>query len=171
MTPDTSSLKPLADDATALLKALAHPVRLTICCQLRDTEMSVGDIESQLGFKQPRLSRELAKLRDEGLVETRRESRVIFYRLTDNPRVRAMIDAICGVMLGKTPAPNVTNTDVFVIIQKLSFFFRMAPVGSHEGPGRAPKVVGASQLGPREPSGKLIRSMGALFWRSWICKR
>jgi len=110
VTPDTSSLKPLADDATALLKALAHPVRLTICCQLRDTEMSVGDIESQLGFKQPRLSRELAKLRDEGLVETRRESRVIFYRLTDNPRVRAMIDAICGVMLGKTPAPNVTNT-------------------------------------------------------------
>ena len=66
---------------------------------------------------------------------------------------------------------NVTNTDVFVILQKLIFFFRMAPVGFQEGPGRAPKVVGAPQLGPREPSGKLIRSIGALFWRSWICKR
>lgn len=103
MTPDTSSLKPIADEATALLKALAHPVRLTICCQLRDNEMSVGDIEMQLGFKQPRLSRELAKLRDEGLVETRRESKVIFYRLADHPRGRAMIDAICGVMLNKAP--------------------------------------------------------------------
>jgi DNA-binding transcriptional ArsR family regulator len=101
MIPDTSSLKPLADEATSLLKALAHPLRLTICCQLRDTEMSVGDIETQLGFKQPRLSRELAKLRDEGLVETRRESKVIFYRLADHPRGRAMIDAICAVMLNK----------------------------------------------------------------------
>lgn len=104
MTPDTSSLKPLADEATALLKALAHPVRLTICCQLRDTEMSVGDIETQLGFKQPRLSRELAKLRDEGFVETRRESKVIFYRLAKDQRMRGMIDAICGVMLNK-PVP------------------------------------------------------------------
>ena len=65
--------------------------------------------------------------------------------------------------------PNVTNSNVFVILQKFSFFFRMAPVGFQEGPGRAPKVVGAPQLGPREPSGKLIRSIGALFWRSWIC--
>ena len=82
MTPDTSSLKPLADEATALLKALAHPVRLTICCQLREQEMSVGDIETQLGFKEPRLSRELANLRDEGLVETRRERlRVVGQRL------------------------------------------------------------------------------------------
>ena len=67
-------------------------------------------------------------------------------------------------------APNITNTDVFVILQKLSFFFRMAPVGFQEGPGRAPKVVGAPQLGLREPSGKFIRSIGALFWRSGICK-
>ena len=114
MTPDTSSLKPLADEATALLKALAHPVRLTICCQLREQEMSVGDIETQLGFKQPRLSRELAKLRDEGLVETRRESKVVFYRLSDSPRVRAMVGAICGVMLGKAvPADEARQPPLF----------------------------------------------------------
>ena len=39
----------------------------------------------------------------------------------------------------------------------------MAPVGFQECPGRAPKVGGAPQLGPREPLGKLIRSIGALF--------
>ena len=93
MTPISKDLAPLANEATELLKALAHPERLIICCQLRDTEMSVGDIETTLGIKQPRLSRELSKLRDTGLV---------FYTLSDTPRVRNMVDAICAVMLGKT---------------------------------------------------------------------
>lgn len=106
MTPDTASLAPLADEATALLKALAHPVRLTICCQLSQKEMSVGEIETELGIRQPRLSRELSKLRDEGFVETRRASKLIYYRLSDRPRVRAMVKAICGVMLGTAPPPE-----------------------------------------------------------------
>ena len=101
MKPETKAMNALAAEATALLKTLAHPARLIICCQLRDCEMSVGDMEAQLGVKQPRLSRELAKLREEGLVETRRESKVIFYRLSDAPRVREMIDSICAVMLNK----------------------------------------------------------------------
>ena len=101
MTPDSASLAPLADEATSLLKALAHPARLVICCQLKDKEMSVGDMEERLGIKQPRLSRELGKLREEGFVQTRRESKVIFYRLSDAPRLRSMVDAICAVMLDK----------------------------------------------------------------------
>lgn len=102
MTPISKDLAPLANEATELLKALAHPERLIICCQLRDTEMSVGDIETTLGIKQPRLSRELSKLRDTGLVTTRKESKLVFYTLSDAPRVRNMVDAICAVMLGKT---------------------------------------------------------------------
>ncbi|HAY07168.1 MAG TPA: ArsR family transcriptional regulator, partial [Hyphomonas sp.] len=90
------------DEATALLKALAHPARLTICCQLRQQEMSVGDMEARLGIKQPRLSRELGKLREDGLVVTRRESKVVFYQLSDAPRLREMVDAVCAVMLGQT---------------------------------------------------------------------
>jgi DNA-binding transcriptional ArsR family regulator len=96
-----------ACEASELLKALAHPARLTICCQLRDTEMSVSDLEASLGIRQPRLSRELARLREEGFVETRRASKLVFYRLSAKPRVREMVDAICAVMLGKPvqPAP------------------------------------------------------------------
>jgi len=104
MTPDTRRMQPLAEEATALLKALAHPARLMICCQLREREMSVGEIEKTLGIRQPRLSRELGKLREEGLVETRRESKVVFYRLTGEGRVQAMMDAICQVMLGQAAA-------------------------------------------------------------------
>ena len=105
MTPESRDLLPLADEASALLKALSHPARLMICCQLRDQEMSVSEIEETLGIRQPRLSRELGKLREEGLVETRRESKAVFYRLPTDGRVAPMIDAICAVMLGK-PAPQ-----------------------------------------------------------------
>ncbi len=108
MTPLSKDLAPLAVEATELLKALAHPERLMICCQLRDTELSVGDIETTLGIKQPRLSRELSKLRETGLVTTRKESKLVFYTLSDKPRVREMVDAICAVMLGKA-APSPTN--------------------------------------------------------------
>lgn len=106
MTPDSQTLAPLADEATTLLKALAHPARLLICCQLRAQEMSVGDMEERLGIRQPRLSRELGKLREEGLVQTRRESKVVFYQLSDAPRLRAMVDAICAVMLGNPASPE-----------------------------------------------------------------
>ena len=100
MTLAVRDMEPLAEQATTLLKALAHPARLLICCQLRDNEMSVGEIEETLGVRQPRLSRELSKLREEGLVETRRESKVVFYRLSDK-RARAMVDAVCAVMLDR----------------------------------------------------------------------
>ena len=50
-----------------------------------------------------------------------------------------------------------------------TLFFRTSGISG--GSRETPKVVGAPQLGPRELSGKLIRSIGALFWRSWICKR
>jgi len=107
MTPLSTDLAPLASEATELLKALAHPERLMICCQLRDQEMSVGDIETTLGIKQPRLSRELSKMRDTGLVKTRKKSKLVFYTLSDTPRVRQMVDAICAVMLGKVTPPTV----------------------------------------------------------------
>ena len=107
MTPIARQMAPLAEETTALLKALAHPARLMICCQLRGGERSVGDLEEILGVKQPRLSRELGKLREEGLLETRRASKVVFYRLAETSRVGVMIDAVSAVMLGEgAPSPN-----------------------------------------------------------------
>lgn len=106
MTIDPKQLLPLADEATALLKALSHPARLRICCQLRQGELSVGQIESLLDIRQPRLSRELAKLREEGLVETRRESKAVFYRLASDTRITAMVDAVCTALLGRPLPPR-----------------------------------------------------------------
>ncbi len=91
-------MRPLANEAALLLKALAHPARLMICCQLRDQEMSVGDIEQALDIQQPRLSRELSKLRELGILKTRRVSKVIFYSL-GSEKAKTIIDSLCAVML------------------------------------------------------------------------
>lgn len=111
MTPDSRALQPLAADATLLLKALAHPARLMICCELRGRELAVGDIEATLNIRQPRLSRELAKLRQAGVVATRRESQVIFYTLRKDRRIAAMVDAICAVMLDSNGVRHRTIRD------------------------------------------------------------
>lgn len=97
---DINHLEPLVNEAAGMLKALSHPERLKICCALRDAEMSVGDIETRLDIDQPRLSRELAKLRELGLVKTRRESKLIYYTLNEQSKVGALVDAICAVMQG-----------------------------------------------------------------------
>lgn len=97
-TAKTNTLEPLIHEATTMLKALSHPERLKICCELRHTELSVSEIETRLKIEQPRLSRELAKLRALDLVSTRRDSKMIYYTLNSQSKVGALVDAICTVM-------------------------------------------------------------------------
>ena len=70
-----------ADEAARLLKVLANPDRLMLLCRLSQGEASVGELEADLGILQPTLSQQLTVLREEGLVETRREGKYIFYRV------------------------------------------------------------------------------------------
>src|SRR5258708_23816064 len=62
-----------ARQASDLLKALSHEVRLLILCFLSEGEKSVGEIEKVLKLRQPAVSQQLARLRADGLVETRRD--------------------------------------------------------------------------------------------------
>lgn len=73
------------DDAANLLKALANPHRLQILCVLGTGEMAVGELNEIVTLSQSALSQHLAKLRGDGLVETRRESQTIYYRLNPGP--------------------------------------------------------------------------------------
>ena len=74
-----------AGSAAALLKALAHPARLLVLCQLVDGERSVGDLQPLTGLSQSALSQHLAKLRDMELVSTRRDAQTIFYSMVPGP--------------------------------------------------------------------------------------
>lgn len=85
-----------AGRAAELLKALANEHRLLVLCQLVTGEKSVGELEQLLGLRQPHLSQHLMRLREDGLVETRRESRQIFYRLA-SPEVTAVLNVLYGI--------------------------------------------------------------------------
>jgi DNA-binding transcriptional ArsR family regulator len=96
---DIDRMRSSASEATTLLRALAHDDRLLLLCQLSQTELCVGDIEEQLQIRQPTLSQQLGVLRREGLVETRREGRNIYYRVGDDKALRllrALYDLYCA---------------------------------------------------------------------------
>ncbi|HLQ18500.1 MAG TPA: metalloregulator ArsR/SmtB family transcription factor [Tabrizicola sp.] len=72
-----------AQPASAFLKALSHEGRLMILCHLAGGEKSVTELEELLGQRQAAVSQQLARLRLEGLVSTRREGKAIFYAIQD----------------------------------------------------------------------------------------
>ena len=74
-----------AGRACRLMKALANPDRLMLLCQLSQREMSVGELEAALGIPQPTLLQQLTVLRDEELVDTRRDGKYVHYRVRRGP--------------------------------------------------------------------------------------
>jgi ArsR family transcriptional regulator len=82
---DISQMRTNAADAVNLLRTLAHEDRLLLLCQLSQLEMCVSELESGLDIRQPSLSQQLGVLRREGLVDTRREGKHIFYRVSPGP--------------------------------------------------------------------------------------
>ena len=80
---DFDAMQQNASDAVNLLKGLANESRLMIMCVLSEGEVSVGQLNQRIELSQSALSQHLAVLRDQGLVQTRRESQTIFYSLAD----------------------------------------------------------------------------------------
>ena len=80
---DSVLLRQAAGQAVSALKVLANEERLLLLCQLSQGEMSVGDLEAALGIRQPTLSQQLGVLRGEGVVDTRRDGKRIFYSVAD----------------------------------------------------------------------------------------
>ena len=92
-TLDIQQLRDNADAAGQLLKALSNPDRLLLLCQLSQGERNVSELETLLGIQQPTLSQQLAVLRREGLVDTRREGKQIYYRIS-SPAALAVIETL-----------------------------------------------------------------------------
>ena len=85
-----------AQRASDFLKALAHESRLMILCILAEGEKSVGELEDLLSIRQPTVSQQLARLRADGLVSTRRDGKAIYYKLASE-EARVIIGAIYDV--------------------------------------------------------------------------
>lgn len=74
-----------AEAASQFLKGMANPGRLMILCLLARSgrDLSVSELEDRLDIRQPTLSQQLARLREDGLVDTRRKGKSIFYRISN----------------------------------------------------------------------------------------
>ena len=96
---DPSAMQAHAGDAARLLKALANENRLQVLCLLAGGECSVGEINELLDLSQSALSQHLAVLREENLVQTRREAQTIHYSLTPGPAA-AVMETLHGIYCG-----------------------------------------------------------------------
>src|SRR3546814_18346313 len=87
---DADAMREHAGDAAALLKALANESRLMILCLLADGERSVGEITAMVDLSQSALSQHLAVLREEALVQPRRDEPSVYYSVMPGTALEAI---------------------------------------------------------------------------------
>lgn len=106
--PELDQLMRKARKASNFLKALSHESRLLLLCLLAERERSVTELETILSLRQSAVSQQLARLRYDGMVETRRDGKTIYYSLA-NDDVRRVIsivyDIFCAPAANKTSLP------------------------------------------------------------------
>lgn len=88
---DLAQLERKAAEAAGLLKLVANENRLLILCRLAAAgEMSVGKLADAMQLSQSALSQHLGRMREEGLVATRRDAQTIFYHIADDNAARLL---------------------------------------------------------------------------------
>lgn len=102
MSGDIAALAAQAVNAAATLKLLANEQRLLLLCRIAQGECSVGELVNRLGLSQSSVSQHLARLREGGLVATRRDGTIIYYDIAD-AGVHHLLAALCERFGGDTP--------------------------------------------------------------------
>lgn len=102
-------------------RALGHPTRVRVLELLKDGEMTVGDLQAELGIDSSGASQHLSAMRRQGILEARKESTSVFYRVRD-PRVFQLLESArqvigshleeANTLLGELgrPAPEPSST-------------------------------------------------------------
>lgn len=86
-----------ASEVSAILKAVANERRLMLLCRLLEFgESNVGALADAVGLSQSALSQHLTALKDQGIVDYRRESQTLWYRICD-PRIVALFPTLQGL--------------------------------------------------------------------------
>jgi DNA-binding transcriptional ArsR family regulator len=98
VSPELRRMMASAEEASDFLKSLAHGNRLLLLCLLAEKERSVTELEQLLALRQPAVSQQLARLRLDGLVTTRRDGKTIHYSVADERTlrfIRVLYDTFC----------------------------------------------------------------------------
>lgn len=78
-----TDLNESAEQASIFLKSLGNPHRLKLLCLMMEEERPVGDLADSVGLAQSAASQHLARMRQEGLIQSRRDGQTIYYRISD----------------------------------------------------------------------------------------
>lgn len=84
------------DRASEFLKALSGRSRLMILCHLWDGEKSVGELVRLTGARDTSVSQQLALLRKDGIVASRREGQTLYYSIA-NEGAASMLETLHDV--------------------------------------------------------------------------
>ena len=93
-----SSFDLLMNRASDVFQALSHPLRLSICFELSTAEQSVSQLCNALRQPQHSISQHLALLRKQNVVFARKQSRQVFYQISD-PQVQKVLNCIKSEMV------------------------------------------------------------------------
>lgn len=97
---DIAAMRGHADQACRMMKTLANRDRLMLLCQLSQGERRVGELEEVTNIQQPTLSQQLAVLREEGVVLTRRDGKHIYYKIS-SPIAMSVMELLYASYCGK----------------------------------------------------------------------
>jgi DNA-binding transcriptional ArsR family regulator len=90
---DLDLMQENATRASDMMKLLGHPHRLMILCELNQGERSVTELCQKIGINQSPLSQHLARMRHEGVVESRRQAQSVYYSLA-GPEVATIVSML-----------------------------------------------------------------------------
>jgi ArsR family transcriptional regulator len=76
-------LEEKVEEVSALLKSIAHPLRLKILCLLQDQELTVGEIRETVRTTNANVSQHLTIMRNQGIIVSRKEANLIYNRIAD----------------------------------------------------------------------------------------
>lgn len=102
---DLAQLKASAAPAARLMQLFANEQRLMLMCRLSKGDCAVGELAAFAGLSQSACSQHLARLRQEGVVASRREAQTIYYEVAD-PSAARVIALLCEIYRDKPKEPT-----------------------------------------------------------------
>ena len=86
------------ENLSSLLKSISHPIRLKILCLLQEKELTVGEIRNEVKTTHANISQHLSILRNQGVIDFRKDSNFIYNRIADEritELMKTMRDLFC----------------------------------------------------------------------------
>jgi ArsR family transcriptional regulator, virulence genes transcriptional regulator len=86
----TKAIVNQCDEVSRILKSLSHPVRLKILCQVIERERTVSELTEFCKISQSAMSQFLGRMKDEEILESRREWNQVYYQIADPKLIRLL---------------------------------------------------------------------------------